>query len=275
MPARPKTLGQITRGKTALNRLRQVDLYITLQWPFVLTSVPSPFIVDVGYGAQAWTALEMLDRWQPLNPHLRLLGLEIDPQRVQTALPYAIPNRIAFQLGGFNVQDVLGGQQAHLIRAYNVLRQYDESAVTSALETMGQGLALGGILIEGTSTPSGGITVFDIYQQTSQGLQHRELVFASNLRATPQVADFQAILPKRLIHHAQDAPLSDFLLQWERTLRLAYAQGYRHPRRLWVESGRALQAQFGYPVDVRKRILGRGYLVVKTSLTPIANPLHL
>jgi hypothetical protein len=176
-------------------------------------------------------------------------------------------------LGGFNLQDVIGRECAHIIRAYNVLRQYDESAVPAALAQMSAGLALGGLLIEGTSTPSGGLAVFDVYQRTPQGLQHRELVWASNLRHPPQVAHFQAILPKRLIHHAQESPLCDFLADWEQALALAYGRGYRHPRRLWAESGRHLSAR--YPLLARPRLLRRGYLSLQTALSPVANALYL
>lgn len=80
--------GQPTRGKTALNRLRQVDAYIALAHTGVLSS-RSPLVVDVGYGAYPWTALEMFERWLPINPRLRLLGLEIDSERVAVAQPYA------------------------------------------------------------------------------------------------------------------------------------------------------------------------------------------
>ncbi|MCL4254085.1 MAG: class I SAM-dependent methyltransferase, partial [Anaerolineae bacterium] len=126
MPKRAKPIGQPTRGKTALNRLRQVDNFTCLAWGHVLSS-SSPLIVDVGYGEYAWTALEMYHRLLHINPSIRLLGIEIDPQRVMNALPHADPPHIDFRLGGFNLVDVLDGQQATLIRAYNVLRQYDET----------------------------------------------------------------------------------------------------------------------------------------------------
>ena len=89
--------GQPTRGKTALNRLRQVDVYTALQFGSLLSG-GAPLLVDVGYGAYPWTALEMFERLRRFNPHLRLLGLEIDPQRVETALPYHDPPRLEFRL---------------------------------------------------------------------------------------------------------------------------------------------------------------------------------
>lgn len=260
-----RPLGQITRGKTALNRLRQVDVYVALAWPHILTHGTS-LIVDLGYGAYPWTALEMFERWRPLNPSMCLLGIEIDPERVATALPYAQPGVIDFRLGGFNLTETLKGERVRLIRAYNVLRQYDETAVSDALHTMSAALEPGGLLIEGTSNPSGRLTVFDVYQKDGDSLTHREIVFATNLRESVEPVDFQAVLPKRLIHHAQDAEPGDFLEVWRVSLTLARGAGYISPRRRWVYAGHLLRERYGYPVDVRSRVINRGYLAVRSTL---------
>lgn len=264
-------VGQPTRGKTALNRLRQVDVYILLAWAHVLRQ-GSPFIVDVGYGAHPWTALEMFDRWQQIAPTLRLVGIEIDPQRVAAAQPFTQPPAIDFCLGGFNVTAVVGAAQAAVVRAYNVLRQYDEAAVQPALALMGEALAPGGLLIEGTSTPAGGFVVFDLYQKTPAGLVHRELVFGTNFKAPADPEAFQAVLPKRLIHHARDPLPNGFFDSWRRAITLAQAAGIRHRRRQWTAVGQRLRDQFGYPVDVHPRILRRGYLVLRTTLEPPVTP---
>lgn len=265
---RRKPLGQPTRGKTALNRLRRIDVYLALTWPQIL-SAGRPLIVDVGYGAQAWTALEMFERWLPINRHLRLLGLEIDPDRVAAAQPHIDPGRIDFKLGGFNVLDVIGTERARVIRAYNVLRQYDEAAVHDALRTMALALEPGGLLVEGTSTPNGRFAVFDIYQKCSTGeLQHRELVFATNFNPNFAIdpVQFQAVLPKRLIHHALDAHPAAFFEAWRRALTLARGEGEMTGKRRWIYAARALRERFGYPVDTRPRILRRGYLVLRDKL---------
>jgi hypothetical protein len=255
----------VTRGKTALNRLRQVDTYIALAWSQCLTS-GAPLVVDVGYGAQAWTALEMYARWLPLNPRLRLLGVEIEAERVAAALPYAQPPRIDFRLGGFNVADLIGAGQAQLIRAYNVLRQYDESQVAPALAVLSAALAVGGLLIEGTSNPSGRMVVFDVYRKMpDQTLQHQALVFGTNFREALTPVDFQTILPKRLIHHAHDPRPRAFFAAWERAQQLARGAGQRGNRQQWLYAVRGL-GQYGYALDVRPRIVRRGYLVLRDPL---------
>lgn len=265
---RIRPIGQPTRGKTALNRLRQVDVYIALTRSAYLTGL-SPLVVDVGYGAQAWTAIEMWERWLSFNPNLRLLGLEIDPERVAAAQPYSQPNVLDFRLGGFNLADVLGGEKATIIRAYNVLRQYDEEAVTDALYKMAQGLTIGGILIEGTSTPSGNIVAFDVYEKMTNGaLTHRELVFGTNFRQLVTPLQFQAILPKRLIHHMQDEGPAAFFEAWQHSLRLAKSMGQTGQRQQWQLAAHFLHQRFGYPIDVRRRILRRGYMGIQASLLP-------
>lgn len=265
-PKRIHPIGQPTRGKTALNRLRQVDVYIALTRSAYLTG-PSPLVVDVGYGAQAWTAIEMWERWLPFNPSLRLIGVEIDPERVAAAQPYSQPGVLDFRLGGFNLTDVLGDEKATLVRAYNVLRQYEEEVVTDALYKMGQGLAVGGILIEGTSTPSGNIVAFDVYEKvTTDTLAHRELVFGTNFRQLITPVHFQAILPKRLIHHMQDEGPAAFFEAWQQALRLVKGMGQTGQRQQWQLAAHFLHQRFGYPIDTRRRILRRGYMGVRARM---------
>jgi hypothetical protein len=259
-----KRIGHITRGKTALNRLRQVDVYIALAWASALQA-KNPVVVDVGYGAQAWTALEMWQRWQAVAPHLRLIGIEIDPERVANAQIHHHPPDVQFVLGGFNVLDVLGDQRASVIRAYNVLRQYDESAVQTALYTMAQGLATDGILLEGTSNPSGRMVVFDVYQRDAHGaLQHRELVFGTNFRQALLPIDFQTILPKRLIHHAWDDRPKAFFADWERAMAIAKGMGLRSHLQIWTQAITHLH-QKGYPIVTNPRLIRRGYLVLRDT----------
>src|SRR5207253_6480618 len=121
-------------------------------------------------------------------------------ERVAAGLPYADPPTVDFRLGGFNLIDILNGERVRLIRVYNVLRQYDEAAVGPALDAMVAALKPGGILIEGTSNPTGRIVAFDVYrrQEDTGMLKHQALVFGTNFRAPVEPGDFQTILPKRL-----------------------------------------------------------------------------
>jgi len=137
-PKRPE--GRPTRGKTASNRLRRVDNFILLYEPSLLTRSEGGFaralFVDLGYGEDARTTLESAARFRRANPGLPILGVEIDPERVRAALPYA-DNQTSFRLGGFNLP-LQEGETVRLIRAFNVLRQYEEDDFLPAYERLAQ-----------------------------------------------------------------------------------------------------------------------------------------
>jgi len=94
--------GQPTRGKTASNRLRRVDNFVLLYEPSLLSRTDGLFVdslfVDLGYGFDARTTLESALRFRRANPSLKILGVEIDKERVDAALPYA-DDTTFFRLG--------------------------------------------------------------------------------------------------------------------------------------------------------------------------------
>jgi hypothetical protein len=76
-PSKPE--GQLTRGKTASNRLRRVDNFLLLYEPSLLTRTDDRFaaslFVDLGYGFDARTTLESASRFRRVNPNLSILGV--------------------------------------------------------------------------------------------------------------------------------------------------------------------------------------------------------
>ncbi len=176
------------------------------------------FFVDLGYGTEPLTTLESAERFRRLNPRLPVLGVEIDPSRVAAALPYA-GDLTHFRIGGFNVplrQRADGSMETvRLIRALNVLRQYEENEVPTAWSMLAHSLVPGGLLVDGTSEPFGRLWVANLLRKpataTPKGepgaagdqahlLQQEGLVFSTNYRLGFDPADFQAVLPKNLIH---------------------------------------------------------------------------
>lgn len=139
-----KPVGRITRGTTGTNRLRRMDRWISAQ-P-VLRRTPDPLVVDLGYGASATTTLELRDRLARVRPDVEVIGIEIDPERVRMASAGA-RDGVTFRLGGFEIPTE---RPPALIRAANVLRQYDESEVAGAWATLCGRLQPEGMLIEGT-----------------------------------------------------------------------------------------------------------------------------
>ena len=74
-------VGNITRGTTNPNRLRRVDRWIsTLP---VLRHTKDPLVVDLGFGASAVTTVELRERLLHVRPDVEVVGLEIDPARVE------------------------------------------------------------------------------------------------------------------------------------------------------------------------------------------------
>src|SRR5205807_1975796 len=102
-----------------------------------------PLVVDLGFGASPVTTVEFAARLRRVAPGLRVVGLEIDTDRVSAARSRADPPGLDFRRGGFE----LAGLRPVLVRAMNVLRQYDESAVAEAWQAMS---ATGAVVVEGT-----------------------------------------------------------------------------------------------------------------------------
>jgi hypothetical protein len=253
-----KPLGQPTRGKTAPNRLRKTDTFLAVAYPEFVRHMPGLY-VDLGYGAYPVTSVETLHRLRRLNPTLRVLGVEIDPRRVADAQAFAEPG-LEFRLGGFNLP-LRAGETVSVIRAFNVLRQYDESAVEQALASMAPVLTDGGLIIEGTSDPTGRLMVFNLYRKEAPfSLQPVGLVLAPSLHASFLPRQLQAVLPKNFIHHAEPGSLVDQVFgAWHASWQRARTQG-RDLRQVFYYAAVRLADHYGYPLDGRPALLKRGFL---------------
>ena len=265
MPRRPQ--GQETRGKTARNRLRRVDNFMALYDPSLLQRERGVFanalFVDLGYGAEPFTTLESAARFRRLNPTLPVLGVEIDAERVAAAQPFA-DAQTHFRLGGFNLP-LYPGERVRLIRAFNVLRQYEENDVADAYAMIARHLLPGGLLIEGTSDPFGRIWVAHVLRKadTTETLTPEALVFSTNFRTGFDPAEFQTILPKNLIHQVVPGTrIYQFFSDWKAASWETVAQRSWGLRPWFAASAHRLR-DFGYKIDVRSRWLTRGYLVVR------------
>ena len=269
-PRRGRPQGQPTRGKTTQNRLRRVDLFLAWYAPDLLRRDDSAFadawLVDLGYGAEPFTTLEMAQRLRRLNPRLPVLGVEIDPDRVAAALPYS-DDLTHFRRGGFNLPLArhLDGrpETVRAVRAFNVLRQYDETDVAGAYVALAHGVLPGGLLVEGTSDPLGRIWVANVLRRAAAPVWEPEaLVFSTNFRGGCEPAMFQAVLPKNLIHRMQPGePIWVFMQAWKAAAQRCIAARAWGLRAWFVASARALAAE-GWPVTVRGRWLRAGFLIV-------------
>ena len=170
-----------------------MDNWIATQCASVLRDASDPLVIDLGYGASAITAIELARRLAKVREDVRVLGLELDPERVAAAVPSADPPRLTFARGGFE----LAGERPLIVRAANVLRQYDESAALEAWHTMQSGLAPGGVIVEGTCDEigrRGSWVLLDADRPIS-------LTFACRVTDLDRPSELAERLPKALIHH--------------------------------------------------------------------------
>jgi SAM-dependent methyltransferase len=256
--AHARRVGRITRGTTGTNRLRRVDRWIA-RHPALRRSV-DPLVVDLGYGASGVTALELQARLARERPEVEVLGLEIDPARVARAdeqlaavraglTSFAPDARVSFGLGGFEVP-VPRGRRPAVIRAFNVLRQYDEHEVAAAWASMAARLAPGGLLVEGTCDELGRIATWVALDAAALPQS-----FTLSLRLAglehPSVAAER--LPKALIHRNVPGERVHELLaaldaEWER----AAAMSPFGPVERWRAALDAL-SRAGWPLRERSR----------------------
>ena len=253
-----KPLGLPTRGKTAPNRLRPTDTYLALCYPNFIRSLPGIY-VDLGFGQSPSTTVETACRLRRLNPSLRLVGVEIDPERVASAQPWSGPG-LCFRLGGFNLP--LGeAEGAAVIRAMNVLRQYPESEYATSIAVLARSLTEDGLLLEGTSDPPGRLMAFNLYRREGETLALDGLIFFARLRHPFQPRSLQAVLPKNYIHHAQPGSgLDAFFGDWEKCWQRARGRGAEDRRLQFSLAARHLFSDCGYSIDIRSTLLRRGFL---------------
>jgi hypothetical protein len=234
-------IGSITRGTTGTNRLRRIDRWITELPAF--RRAPEPLVVDLGFGASATTTLELHQRLGRVRPLVQVVGLEIDPARVALAALSARTG-VRFAVGGFEVP-IPGGRSATIIRALNVLRQYDESEVLASWHLMVSRLEPGGVLVEGTCNELGRVSSW--VDVAADG--PRTLTVSLRLADLERPSIVAERLPKVLIHrNVPGERVHAFLRDLDRHWQLnAALQVYGRPQR-WIATARGL-ADDGWPVQ--------------------------
>lgn len=253
-----KVVGQITRGTTNTNRLRRIDRWLA-RHP-VLRRVDDPFVIDLGYGASGVTAFELEARLRRSRADVEVLGLEIDPERVVRARAqleeiragrsvFAPDTRVSFGRGGFEVP-APGGRSPAVIRAFNVLRQYDETDVDAAWRQMCARLQPDGILVEGTCDELGRICT---WIELGPDAAPRTLSISLRLADLLSPAVAAERLPKALIHrNVAGEPVHAFLSALEQEWTRAVAASAFGPVQRWRATLQAMSAA-GWPVAGRSR----------------------
>jgi hypothetical protein len=254
---RARALGLPTRGTTNANRLRRVDRWLLATQLPRLRDSARPLVVDLGYGSSAVTTLELAERLAPKVEGLEVVGLEIDPERVAAVAADRDPPRVDFRVGGFE----LAGLQPVLVRAFNVLRQYDEDSAARAWDTMRAALGPGGLIVEGTCDEWGRRSTWVALDATGP------LTLTLSVRTTDIHApsDLAERLPKALIHHnVPGRPVHDFLQSLDRAWAAAAGLSTFGSRQRWVAAVEAL-ARDGWPLVGSQRRWRHGEVTVRWS----------
>jgi hypothetical protein len=250
-------VGQLTRGTTGYNRLRRSDRWL-VHAPRVRTALltaTDPVVVDLGYGALPVTTLELAARMRWVRPDIRVVGLEIHPERVRTARA-ALGSRsdVEFGLGGFE----LAGLQPVLVRAFNVLRQYHVDDVASAWALMQVRLAPGGLIVDGTCDELGRHCCWVLLDQHAP----ISLTLACDPFSIERPSELAERLPKVLIHHnVPGQPIHALLSAADRAWASVAGHGVFGPRVRWRAMLELLAAD-DVPVEPPRRRLRDGVLSV-------------
>jgi hypothetical protein len=237
-----KPVGTITRGTTGVNRLRRSDRWL-INDDLVcarLCAAPDPLVVDLGYGASPWTTLELATRLRTVRADVRVVGLEIDPERV-------VPDRdgVTFARGGFE----LARLRPVLVRAFNVLRQYPESAVPDAWATILSGVAEGGLLVDGTCDELGRRCAWVLLDRSGP----LSLTLAWDPFTVERPSDIAERLPKALIHrNIPGEPIHALLAAADRAWARAAPHAPFGPRVRWQAAAESLR-QDGFPARTYRR----------------------
>ncbi|GAA2784610.1 hypothetical protein GCM10010533_23780 [Mycolicibacterium pallens] len=217
-----------------------------------LESATDPVVVDLGYGRLPVTTLELATRLRAVRSDVRVVGLEIDPQRV-------VPDTdgVEFKVGGFE----LAGLQPVLVRAFNVLRQYPEAAVDEAWAQMRSRLGPGGLIVDGTCDELGRRCCWVLLD----GDGPVSLTLACDPRHIDRPSDLAERLPKVLIHHnVPGQPIHTLLSSADRAWATAAGHSVFGPRDRWRAMLTELAAT-GVPIEPQRRAVRDAVLTVPWS----------
>lgn len=260
MPSTTKPVGAITRGTTGHNRLRRSDRWLlhSRRVRTALQAAADPLVVDLGYGALPVTTLELAARLRPVRPDVRVVGLEIHPDRVIEAARAAGNSAVEFGLGGFELADM----RPVLVRAFNVLRQYPVEGVAGAWALMQRRLAPSGLIVDGTCDELGRLCCWVLLDADGPV----SLTLACDPFAIDRPSDLAERLPKVLIHHnVAGQPIHTLLTAADRAWASVAGHGVFGPRVRWRAMLDLLRDE-GLPVDPPGRRMRDGVLSVPWNL---------
>jgi hypothetical protein len=224
-PSRP------VRARTRAGRLAALDAWVCHERAEVLQ--PGGVVLDVGFGAEPVTTLELAAAVRRCQPALRVVGVERDAARVGRA------DGVALVQGDFASLAALG--PACLVRAMNVLRGYRDDEVPAIHAALGAATADGGLVLEGSADSEGQVTAAWVFAKQGGALVREALLLHTDFSRGFSPWLFRDWLPRDLRRRVRPgAPVHGLLSAWAGVVA---AQGAgRTPRVRWVESLDAMRA---------------------------------
>jgi hypothetical protein len=237
--------------------LRRGDRWLLATQVPRLRDSARPLVVDLGYGSSAITTLELVERLGPQVDGLEVVGLEIDPARVAAVEADRDPPRVDFRVGGFE----LAGLRPVLVRAFNVLRQYDEASAARAWDTMRAALGPGGLIVEGTCDEWGRRSAWVALDADGP----LTLTLSTRVSDISTPSDLAERLPKALIHHnVPGQPVHEFLRAFDAAWAASAGLSTFGPRQRWAAAVETLGGQ-GWPLVGSSRRWRHGEITVRWS----------
>ncbi len=184
--------------------------------------------MDVGFGEHPWTTLESARVFRELNPRLPVVGVELEPSRVEAAQAHA-DGLTHFRQGGFSLP-LLPGETVRLLRTMNVLRGYRSEEVSAIHRTLGETLLPGGLLVEGSTDTPGAVLVAHLLRRGPEELVREALLFHTDFSRGFAPVLFRDWLPRDFRRRVKPGePIHDFFAVWTAAWREAREAGHTAP----------------------------------------------
>jgi hypothetical protein len=216
--------------------------------------------VDVGFGEHPWTTLEAAAAFRTLKPDLQVVGVELEAERAERAEAAHGDALTHFREGGASLppREV---EPARLVRAMNLLRTYREEDVPVLHRALAAPLLPGGLLVEGSSDPEGGILTAHLLRRTEEGLRREALLFHTDFSHGFAPLLFRDWLPRDLRRRVRPGePIHAFLAAWTRAWQEARAAGAAPLPDVFAATARLL-AERASGVAVEEGLLAGGFLL--------------
>ena len=202
-------------------------------------------MVDLGFGASPITAIELHSRLKKINSDVHVVGIEIERERVERGVAMA-HSHLHFVHGGFEtpLPAEFAEQKVSVIRAFNVLRQYDESEVAGAWKTMQSRLTDDGVLVEGTCDEIGRLSSWVTLDKNGP----QSLTISLRLIGLDLPSKVAERLPKVLIHrNIEGEKIYEFLNALDAAWKNHSALAVFGASQRWIAACKQLRAA-GWPL---------------------------